>query len=425
VYYGLLILFFALGFFTLAKRRAALVIFFMLAGALPTARAFGDAVLKNQIFFFESFFVGALIAVLVKFDQFRVPKAVKFAMLVLGLVLFYTLISGLFINHIDKYALRDLRLSLSLILPSVLLILVYNSQAISLKTIGWIAIFSGAGNTFLVVLLRLGYIHVGNDYYDVENNFRYSGLGTYLDVIYLIVCLQNSKVFVREAGRLNVYLGIALSGAGMLVAGYRMLILAVILGLLAGSANSMKKLLVNAGLGAVAASSFIAYSLYFDVGRVTQASNLGSIWDQLMTRYSPAMDYLNNLTILTTIFGFGYGTTFFIGWFDYQGLDSYLNNIDTTYVTMFVKMGMLSSIYIVAFVWLFVSGHKRSTGISLVAFLLVYMITVAVTYHATFSVAIGYCAACAITLRRLEMQKQAALRTAIVNRLVPAQEAMA
>ena len=44
------------------------------------------------------------------------------------------------------------------------------------------------------------------------------------------------------------------------------------------------------------------------------------------------------------IYGLGFGSYFEIPWFEYRGLDSKLNTIDSTYLTFFVKYGLFSII---------------------------------------------------------------------------------
>ena len=49
------------------------------------------------------------------------------------------------------------------------------------------------------------------------------------------------------------------------------------------------------------------------------------------------------------IYGLGFGSYFEIPWFEYRGLDSKLNTIDSTYLTFFVKYGLFSVIIIYLF----------------------------------------------------------------------------
>ena len=55
---------------------------------------------------------------------------------------------------------------------------------------------------------------------------------------------------------------------------------------------------------------------------------------------------MNNLEY---VYGLGLGTYFEIPWFKYRGLDTKLNTIDSTYLSLFVKYGILSLLIIFMF----------------------------------------------------------------------------
>ena len=70
---------------------------------------------------------------------------------------------------------------------------------------------------------------------------------------------------------------------------------------------------------------------------------------QLATRFGPAIEKISEMNNLEYIYGLGLGTYFEIPWFKYRGLDTKLNTIDSTYLSLFVKYGILSLLIIYMF----------------------------------------------------------------------------
>ena len=78
------------------------------------------------------------------------------------------------------------------------------------------------------------------------------------------------------------------------------------------------------------------------IDRVINAFELNNIVMQLANRFSPAIIKISQMNFYNYIYGLGLGTYFDIPWFEYRGLDSKLNTIDSTYLTFFVKYGLVS-----------------------------------------------------------------------------------
>ena len=75
------------------------------------------------------------------------------------------------------------------------------------------------------------------------------------------------------------------------------------------------------------------------------------------------------------IYGLGVGTTFEIPWFEYRSLDIKLNTIDSTYLSLFVKYGLLSIIIVIIMfrLLLFNSINKRISRAIIVFYLIVFL----------------------------------------------------
>ena len=88
---------------------------------------------------------------------------------------------------------------------------------------------------------------------------------------------------------------------------------------------------------------------------------------------------MNNLEY---IHGLGLGTYFEIPWFKYRGLDTKLNTIDSTYLSLFVKYGILSSLIIFMFFRLLlfnISSYKMR--VSYIIFYLIIFFTLSSLYQ--------------------------------------------
>ena len=70
----------------------------------------------------------------------------------------------------------------------------------------------------------------------------------------------------------------------------------------------------------------------------------------------------------------GVGTTFEIPWFEYRSLDIKLNTIDSTYLSLFVKYGLLSIIIVIIMfrLLLFNSINKKISRAIIVFYLIVF-----------------------------------------------------
>ena len=94
---------------------------------------------------------------------------------------------------------------------------------------------------------------------------------------------------------------------------------------------------------------FFVSSYIINSERVLNANNSKAVAIQLATRFGPAYEKINEMKNQEYIYGLGLGTYFEIPWFKYRGLDTKLNTIDSTYLSLFVKYGVLSFLIIYIF----------------------------------------------------------------------------
>ena len=94
---------------------------------------------------------------------------------------------------------------------------------------------------------------------------------------------------------------------------------------------------------------FISSSYLLEADRILNANTSKGVAIQLATRFGPAIEKINKMNNLEYVHGLGLGTYFEIPWFKYRGLDTKLNTIDSTYLSLFVKYGVLSLFIIFVF----------------------------------------------------------------------------
>ena len=99
----------------------------------------------------------------------------------------------------------------------------------------------------------------------------------------------------------------------------------------------------------LAVSFFLLYSHIMSANRVLDSDKTEIVALQLASRFAPAIEKVIQMKPHEYIYGLGIGTYFEIPWFEYRALDTKLNTIDSTYLTIFVKYGLFSVLILIIF----------------------------------------------------------------------------
>ena len=107
-----------------------------------------------------------------------------------------------------------------------------------------------------------------------------------------------------------------------------------------------------------------------------------------MQQIWPAIDKINEMNNLEYVHGLGLGTYFEIPWFKVQRLDTKLNTIDSTYLSLFVKYGLLSLLIIYMFfkLLLFNINHSKMRA----SFIIFYLIIFSLHYQAYINLGLSF-----------------------------------
>ena len=127
---------------------------------------------------------------------------------------------------------------------------------------------------------------------------------------------------------------------------------------------------------------FVTSSYLLEADRILDASTSKGVAIQLATRFGPALEKISEMKKYEYVYGLGLGTYFEIPWFKYRGLDTKLNTIDSTYLSLFVKYGILSLLIIFVFFRLLLFNISNSRlRIAYVIFYLIIFFTLSSLYQ--------------------------------------------
>tara|TARA_B100001057_G_scaffold480199_1_gene552773 strand:+ start:2271 stop:2990 length:720 start_codon:yes stop_codon:yes gene_type:complete len=116
-------------------------------------------------------------------------------------------------------------------------------------------------------------------------------------------------------------------------------------------------------------------------GRIYNLSSIDLILEELLIRIvMPVLNGGYSLNLITFLFGEGFDFKFFIPWFEYRGQSTSHNSVDSFYVTVFVKHGLLGLTLFLVAIFYPLRHQSKSTLI----WILVYFLTHNGLYQADF-----------------------------------------
>lgn len=379
-------MFLSLGIYSLISKTDCTLLFLLLASIFPSSFAYSDLYSLSGIDVYDYYFFCFLPYFLFFIIKGKIEYARQGILVLIVILIIYFVLSIIKHNSIDKYLLRDLRL---LLLPLFVFSFHPYKTRYSIEKVEKVTAIHALMNLIYFALTFIGYFSYKNEYYEA-NSFRYFGIAGYISCIYLI--WMHSKIGYKYFFYNNFSkICYVLCWVTVVLAGYRMLLVSVICAILFSTRFTLKNVILFISVGICGIWAFLLYSTYLNVDRVVGNLDLESIQLQLLTRYGPALEYFQDFTIFNLIWGFGLGTTFEIPWFAYMGLDTKHNRVDSTYLTLFIKMGLFSITYYFAFFkYILKTSANKNFSKGMLVFFLLYMITSPLIYHAYLTIAILY-----------------------------------
>jgi hypothetical protein len=348
-----------------------LPVFFIFGLIVPTSNQFMSYTSFSGIYFFDYFFflvtVYYLISLLI--NKYIFKKNILNIMFGLFILVFYSLLA---INNsvvIDKYLFRDLRPFLTLGYAFVFVSSI-KKPIISFRSLASSLIWVFLIKILFFILLLFGFSF--EDQYYQNNIFRYFDAVTFIASLFLICYIFMRENMLKKISNYKLNLILILALIIVLISNLRILIIALgVIYLFFNKGYFFRKIMYLS----FAVGSFLLYSYLMSANRVLDTNTSELVVLQIASRFAPAVERIIEMKPYEYIYGLGVGTTFEIPWFEYRSLDTKLNTIDSTYLSLFVKYGLLSIIIIIIMfrLLLFNSINKKNSRAIMVFYLIVFL----------------------------------------------------
>lgn len=260
------------------------------------------------------------------------------------------------------------------------------AKTLKLQTVLLLLIAMTAFNVLDIAWLRLGLYKFQDVYYE-ENAYRYLDGGTYAAVAYLIYYFIDPRLFEHRKKLASICL--ATSFICLFIANSRFIFVSVFAAIIIHQYTRPARMIGVALAGAVVLMAFIGISNMIGADRINDGLSSEGMAAQLATRFSPALELIRGMNPLHYFVGLGAGTPFEIPWFEYRGLDDKNSNIDSAYLTYFVKYGLIGVYLLYVFITSITQHMNSRVAVSIAVFLGV-MFVVSATPYQPYAIGIAY-----------------------------------
>ena len=269
----------------------AISFFLVLGVALPTSNQFMNYTSLTGIYFYDFFFLFFSLHYLIVFlnDKKIFKKNIINISIAVFIILFYSIYA--FSNSVvfDKYLLRDLRPFLTLFYAFVI-ISTFKQKIISINRLINVLIL-----IFILKIIFFLAIYFGfsfSDKYYQDNIFRYFDASTFIACLYLICSIFKKNKILESVPKLSFNLLFFLSCVVILISNLRILLFALVVTYFIYSRiNLFKKVLYVFSFIFL----FITSSYLLEVDRILNANTSKGVAIQLATRFSPAIEKINEM----------------------------------------------------------------------------------------------------------------------------------
>jgi len=404
----LLLSFFSLliGLLYFKNKTKSLLLFLFFGLLLPTSNEFMFVTSFQGVYFYDYYFLLITLFYILSIkisDLKKIIRDNKIILLIIGtLIIYYTYLIIINSINFDKYLLRDFRPFLCL-LSALIFIESLKNIRIRFKLI--VNIFFYVLILKLLLFMVLFLLNPFEDPYYQRYLFRYRDGTTFSAALFLIIFLFKKQDILLYVSKFRLNVIVILSMLVLIVSNLRSLLLAFLLVYFivhkTNSNNLFRKIMVTlificsfvgyTYLGEHVLANFHNSSLDQKKFRITKMGKVHyrmdelftNLDDQIFSRFSPAMPTVKQMTNLEIFVGKGFATTFTIPWFKYRGLDTKHNQIDSTYITFFVKYGLvgLILILILCIKIIIANIHDKPLKNSIVSFYLIIFLFMSTLYQ--------------------------------------------
>ncbi|WLG92648.1 DUF6369 family protein [Pseudomonas cucumis] len=389
MFYLLSLIALSAGLLAVKTPKYSIVFLGLMLSVIPTGNSYSEVISLKGIYFFDFYIAGALSALLVRQVVTQNKQLTVTAGLLLGCGLYVILLACGLIGSPNKYLLKDVR-PFIMILSFIVLtnIATLAAKTLTLQTVLKILIAMTAFNVLDIAWLRLGLYSFQDVYYE-ENAYRYLDGGTYAAVAYLIYYFIDPRLFENNKKLARICL--MTSFICLFIANSRFIFVSVFAAIIIHQYTKPARMIGVILLGSVVLLAFIGVSNMIGADRINDALSSEGLAVQLTTRFSPALDLIRNMNPMHYFVGLGAGTPFEIPWFEYRGLDDKNSNIDSAYLTYFVKYGVIGLYLLYVFTTSIAHHLKTRVAVSIGTFLGLMFIVSATPYQ-PYAIGIAYSA---------------------------------
>lgn len=389
MFYLLSLIALSAGLLAVKTPKYSIVFLGIMLSVIPTGNSYSEIISLKGMYFFDFYIAGALSALLIRQavtqrTHLTVPAGVLF-----GCGVYVVLLACGLIGSPDKYLLKDARPFIMILSYIVLAnIAKLAAKTLTLQMILKILIAMTAFNVLDIAWLRLGLYSFQDVYYE-ENAYRYLDGGTYAAVAYLIYYFIDPRLF--ESRKKLAKICLMTSFICLFIANSRFIFVSVFAAIIIHQYTKPARMIGILLLGSVMLLAFIEVSNIIGADRINDALSSEGLAVQLTTRFSPALDLIHTMSPMHYFVGLGAGTSFEIPWFEYRGLDDRNANIDSAYLTYFVKYGVIGLYLLLVFTMAITQHLKNRVAVSIATFLALMFIVSATPYQ-PYAIGIAYSA---------------------------------
>lgn len=356
---------------------------------IPTGNSYSEMIALKGIYFFDFYMVGALAALLIRQCMTLRPQLSVPGVTLFGAGLQVVLLAAGCLGAANKYLLKDVRPTI-MVLSFIVIANIARlaASSLTLRSVLRVLIAMTAFNLLDLAWLRGGVYKFQDVYYE-DNAYRYLDGGTYAAVVYLIYYCIDPHVF--NANKTLARICMMTSCLCLFIANSRFIFISVFVGIMLHHSIKPARMMGALLLGAAVVLAFIGVSQVIGADRINNGLSSEGLNSQLATRFSPAQSLIHGMNTWHYIVGLGAGTPFEIPWFAYRGLDDKNSNIDSAYLTYFVKYGCLGGYLLMTFI-LSITQHLKSRVAVSIAIFLALMFIVSATPYQPYAIGIAYAA---------------------------------
>ena len=411
-----------LGMLFFQNKEKSILFFIFLGLILPTSPQFMFATSYQGVYFYDYYFLLLAIYYLVNIDFKKLKNIILNNRLVFftttTLLLYYTYL--IYLNSIpfDKYLLRDFR-PILLLVYGFIFIQLLKSIKINLKPILNILLYSLILKIIFFIILFI--LDPFQDPFYQAALYRYRDGLTFVAALFLIIFIYKKNLMRLEIPKVKLNIVISLTILILVISNQRILLIAMLpiylfnKGILdnLGKKLMISLIIISSFIGYTYVMPLIQYNLHTKAKTVLAIKNLEekkvkkhridaqksklskgytagrynllfqNLNKQLNIRFSPALDHIKDMRLVEFIFGKGFATTFERGYFKYRGLDVNDNKIDSTYLTFFVKYGIVGLVLLMFlfFQVLLANVYDYHLKLNLIVFYLILFLLITPFYQ--------------------------------------------